>query len=937
MGDFIVSGTLPGSKTDLIPVPGGLTGSYFRASDFNAVLDALLDLRSYLQGIQPGPPIFSVRSFGAAGDGLTDDRHAILKTIVTASLASGSVFFPSGTYMLAREPGSFHSLNMPVSNVTLFGERGKSWLKHPDAAASGTTLCAMIRISNRSNINFRDLGFDGNWGNTVSGTNSQTGINQITQLDPKNYVMFIYGSDGIVQTANSNIRIENCDFRQSYGDCIWIGAWSSGVKVQNCTFNMSARNGITLSNDASNVDIIGCDFDNIFTQGIDTEPVDGPVSDIVIQRCNINGWWAPTGSQAIAITIQGGAVTYQAPWNHAQNYRISDCTINGAVLISDAKNIHLSNNTIRCDFTGTNVAPVAINQFADNIWVTNNSLYARSSGSTLYNYGVVSVALYPLSTYAAAQPANVNIKGNSIKARNTLDGIFVQTVGGGPGYSGIATAISNQILVSTGAGWNVNQYQGHQITIAGKLATVFSGSSEALYLAPVRGVGSAWYDSSGAQVSAPTTGSFIILPTGGVTEIADNMIDLVNDDGKGGGHTGINVTTESQFGPGFNDMRVRVKNNKVRGGNGAGIRTFVYPDVTPMKAVSVTDNYIYDDQPVKTLLTGVLFENPHLVTSLEVRNNPCDGVIYPQVGLTTGAWMIEGGTIPRWAGYGSPQGRITASVGASYARQDGGVGQRMYFKESGYNTTRGWIPYRSAQILDWQLDTSSSLALPSNWSEWQYFLTASEGGGPPSHLHLCQQTTGSLTDSIGSLTYAVVGSPTYQVTIPGQATKGVGFTGTAAQYFGGSTGPDPTLTSVMRITLVEFPVSPGTEDTFQALTWAGGTPMHTTMGAGGGKLRSYPGGTVGNELYGGRGLVAVVNRWNRTAASHTILTNFEKFTSTYTEPGLFGGAGIGDAIGFGSVSGSKINYDVTFSGSNAEKTDNQVKSILELMGFYIPW
>lgn len=42
-------------------------------------------------------------------------------------------------------------------------------------------------------------------------------------------------------------------------------------------------------------------------------------------------------------------------------------------------------------------------------------------------------------------------------------------------------------------------------------------------------------------------------------------------------------------------------------------------------------------------------------------------------------------------GTGSPNGQITASVGAIYRRLDGGAGTSFYVKESGANTDTGWV------------------------------------------------------------------------------------------------------------------------------------------------------------------------------------------------------------------------------------------------------
>ena len=49
----------------------------------------------------------------------------------------------------------------------------------------------------------------------------------------------------------------------------------------------------------------------------------------------------------------------------------------------------------------------------------------------------------------------------------------------------------------------------------------------------------------------------------------------------------------------------------------------------------------------------------------------------------------KGSGIADMAGSGSPEGVITANIGTTYARTDGGVGSTLYYKSSGTGNT-GW-------------------------------------------------------------------------------------------------------------------------------------------------------------------------------------------------------------------------------------------------------
>lgn len=48
--------------------------------------------------------------------------------------------------------------------------------------------------------------------------------------------------------------------------------------------------------------------------------------------------------------------------------------------------------------------------------------------------------------------------------------------------------------------------------------------------------------------------------------------------------------------------------------------------------------------------------------------------------------------LPIQSGKGAPSGRIAAPVGSLYLRLDGGTSTTLYVKESGGDTTSGWVP-----------------------------------------------------------------------------------------------------------------------------------------------------------------------------------------------------------------------------------------------------
>lgn len=127
--------------------------------------------------------VFNVKDYGARGDGITDDTHAIQLAINAAFKAGGGeVFIPEGTFVVSGANADGGCLTLK-SAVDLMGDgQGRTTLKLADG--SSEDIDGIVRTSARvqtSDVRVRDLTIDGNQGNTtgtvhglVSGTEANT-------------------------------------------------------------------------------------------------------------------------------------------------------------------------------------------------------------------------------------------------------------------------------------------------------------------------------------------------------------------------------------------------------------------------------------------------------------------------------------------------------------------------------------------------------------------------------------------------------------------------------------------------------------------------------------------------------------------------------------------------------------------------------------------
>jgi polygalacturonase len=169
----------------------------------------------------------SVKTYGAKGDGVTDDTTAIQNAInAAASLGGGTVSIPDGTYLVNPDTKIKLKSNMRLSLSS------NAVLK---TKAASTSTFYTISALNLSNIEITGGKIIGNR-NLYSGTSN--------------------AGHGIRIVNSTNVRIADVTVTDCWGDGIYIGAAYTGtagelnycgnVTIERCTVDNSRRNGISI-------------------------------------------------------------------------------------------------------------------------------------------------------------------------------------------------------------------------------------------------------------------------------------------------------------------------------------------------------------------------------------------------------------------------------------------------------------------------------------------------------------------------------------------------------------------------------------------------------------------------------------------------------------------------------------------------------------------
>ena len=367
--------------------------------------------------------IFDIRSYGAKGDGITDDTSAIQKAIDAAAAAGGGkVYVPAGTWVVSDSDASGNALALK-SNVTLTGDgAGDSILKLADGAGADTTsLLGVEPGSTVRDAGISNLGLDGNQANAsgeISGW-SQSGASSLSNLLLDGVTASDFSGRGFDLTASAvNLTVRNSTASGNTLDGFGIGGSLPALTFQD---NRALDNGASGINVAlggvalSLTDNIasGNAGDGIYVHdesGVDTgffSVIGGDVSDNAGDGVRVRG-------------IEYGGV-----------YRLEIHGNGGSgVNLQGTTHIEVSDNVIYANAQTSDVPEVAIRTLdGDN--ATQNFVYDNLiTGGTGSTWGVAEI---PSDTAGiegsvifgnvinGTQAGDINVTGNASQVYNNSD------------------------------------------------------------------------------------------------------------------------------------------------------------------------------------------------------------------------------------------------------------------------------------------------------------------------------------------------------------------------------------------------------------------------------------------------------------------------------------------------------------------------------------
>lgn len=320
------------------------------------------------------PNVYNVKgaTYGALGDGSTNDLAAIQAAINAAKTAGGGiVWFPKGTYIVH----GYVDLDL-AHNVTLQGVGAGTIIKQ-----TNTTQILGAATASTDGLTIRDLTLDGNRTVVASTSVFGTYFQNCTNLLIHNVRVQNFHSDGIhIRLACDGVRIEGCHIENCRENGIYVGAESTSptppknVTIVGNTIEGTpgdSGNGILFQWGANNCTVSGNTIKSISEYGIlvaDSTDISIVGNTIISSTlCGIDVYAATAAFASNNVEIVGNNISYSVQDGirleaAAASNGVSRVTISGNSIRNNAM------NGIRID---ASLKAITANVISDNILSTN--------------------------------------------------------------------------------------------------------------------------------------------------------------------------------------------------------------------------------------------------------------------------------------------------------------------------------------------------------------------------------------------------------------------------------------------------------------------------------------------------------------------------------------------------------------------------------------
>lgn len=330
----------------------------------------------------------NVKTFGAKGDGATDDSKAIQKGIDYARAHNTVLLLPAGTYIVSRTSVSGHGFCLLLEgNNHIAGQGPQSIIRLQPNQPDFTRIFETTADAGVDNITFDDIILDGNYQNSLNPPNPKNKPLPFEQ----NGLLFLNGA--------TNVTVRNCSFINAGGDGITIRSSSpviNKVLVYGSSFVKCQREAVSLGSGYRDISVIGCYFEDMDDDCVHSEPTSGIVRDVYVggnygvytkkvSGMSTGGW--SDNNPAINIVIES---------NYLQN---------AAIGFTRSQQVVFYNNIVNNVLTPRNPTMFAVHT-ANNLRIYNN-IIKQNGGACFY-----------MATVGPKQISDVKILNNLIITSN---------------------------------------------------------------------------------------------------------------------------------------------------------------------------------------------------------------------------------------------------------------------------------------------------------------------------------------------------------------------------------------------------------------------------------------------------------------------------------------------------------------------------------------